>query len=1148
MIQRAFDGTRWMAAAVVLAACTTTAWSADGEKPLKIKVTTTAAEGGGSLAAAIDRANAAGGPAVITLDPPASDAGYDKARGVWTIRLGKPLANLAGGGITIAGPARKPAADGRAPAPAVEIVAAKPGIEYAVGMISPGCRLVGVGIGGFKYAVVLYGPMATGCEVRACRLGLPGRGNETGVILVEGAAGNTLEDNVISGNANLGVYLGGRQTRGNAIRGNRIGTDAAGRTARGNRVGVMAAGSAENAVGPGNVISGNADIGVLLVGKGTEGNAIRGNLIGVAADGKAPLGNNIGVVLKALANGNRIGGTDERDRNIISANTEIGVYIEAADDNVLVGNYLGPDATGLAPAGDGEAAQGNGVEFNTVAAGNVLGGTEPGQRNLISGNRVYGVVYYGRCTRNTTAGNYIGVDATGRRALPNATGICVDCASHHNDITGNVISGNLNYGMFFVTRGTEHNRLRGNRIGTDAEGRLAVPNDIGMVISTGACDNVVGGDGQDDGNVISGNRRSGIMITNQHTERNVVAGNVIGLDAAGRRPLGNAHGVLLATHPRHNVVRGNTISGNRSAGVILWEAAAENEVVGNRIGAAASGGDAAAVPNGAGGVVIGSRAAGNVVGREGAENVIVGHDDGGVLVGDDAGPGNRVGANRFAGNAAGAIVGDPAAGSAATQPAPRTRPAQEPLPPAPPATRQPLKPLAVGGDRRVFTVTTTRDGGPGSLRWALQRCNAAGGSAAVHFRIPTDDPGHDADTATWRIRLTDTPPSLVVGDVILDGATQPRAGSGGDANAPAVILDGGRQAVEYGVSVLAAPRIVVRGLSVVGFIYGIQVYGEGAEACRIEGCWLGIEPGGEANGNYNGVELISGAAGNVVGGSRAALRNVVAGNVHVGIRLSDANDNAVIGNFVGLDPTGRRAVANGDGICVEGRAANNRIGGTERGQRNVVSGNVAYGIDLFGWGVRGNRILGNYVGTDHTGRRAVANTYGVLFDDRAHENVLGGLAEGAGNVISGNTAFGAYFYNNGTRRNVCIGNKIGTDVTGTRAVGNEAGVHIDGATRDNVVDRNLVSGNRVAGITLFAAGTRGNVITRNRIGIGADGGPLGNGADGIRIAFGPAGNTVGGRGAENIIAHNGGEPISVESPGEGGNRILANDLREAGRR
>jgi hypothetical protein len=337
------------------------------------------------------------------------------------------------------------------------------------------------------------------------------------------------------------------------------------------------------AEGDGNLISGNEDVGILLVGKWTEANAICGNLVGVDRTGTRPLPNNIGVVFKSLANRNTVGGTAKGERNVVSGNIQIGIYVEAADGNRIVGNLIGTDVTGRRAACEGEVVQGNGVEFNTVAKDNVVGGVAPGERNVISGHKVYGVVYYGHCERNATVGNYIGTDISGEAALPNATGICVDCASHHNDIAHNVISGNLSYGMFFVTRGTEYNTLRGNRIGTDARGTAALPNDIGMVVSTGASRNRIGGAEPAEGNLISGNRQAGVMITNRFTEENLFEGNSIGVGADGKTPLPNRHGVIFSTYPKNNRLQGNLIAYNKDAGVVLCEYAEANVVISNRL-------------------------------------------------------------------------------------------------------------------------------------------------------------------------------------------------------------------------------------------------------------------------------------------------------------------------------------------------------------------------------------------------------------------------------------------------------------------------------------------------------------------------------------------------------------------------------------
>jgi parallel beta-helix repeat protein len=448
----------------------------------------------------------------------------------------------------------------------------------------------------------------------------------------------------------------------------------------------------------------------------------------------------------------------------------------------------------------------------------------------------------------------------------------------------------------------------------------------------------------------------------------------------------------------------------------------------------------------------------------------------------------------------------------------------------------------------VVTVNSTRDAGPGSLREALNAANRNGGQATIAFDIPKADPGFDAETGTWTITFRDTAPPLTVSHVSIDGSTQ--AARQGDTNplGPEIVLSGNGHSVEQAFALLNASGCTIRGLAITQFIYGIQVYGDDAHDNRIVGNYLGCNAAGDAaQGNYNGIELISGAHDNQIGGAAARDGNLISGNQHIGVKISDAHRNLVLGNRIGLERNAMRPLPNYDGICIEGRAQGNRVGGTQPGERNLISGNMAYGVDLFGWGVRENVVLGNYIGTDHTGTQAVPNTYGVLFDDRASANTVGGRGAGEWNLISGNTAFGAYFYNNGTHANILCGNRIGTDFSVTRALPNETGVHIDGGTFENLVDGNLISGNLVAGITLFARRTDRNRIIRNHIGTDITGAlALGNGADGVRIAFGPADNQIGGSPEEgNTIAHNGGYGVMLESGT--GNRIVGNTIRNNAR-
>jgi hypothetical protein len=216
--------------------------------------------------------------------------------------------------------------------------------------------------------------------------------------------------------------------------------------------------------------------------------------------------------------------------------------------------------------------------------------------------------------------------------------------------------------------------------------------------------------------------------------------------------------------------------------------------------------------------------------------------------------------------------------------------------------------------------------------------------------------------------MTDTPPVISVPGVRVDGWSQTRRHGDRNPGGPEIVLDGSNHSVEFGICLYNASECEVRGLVVGGFIVGIQVAGPGARSNRIAGNYLGTGPDGlTLFGNYNGVELVSGAHDNTVGGSDIHDCNLVSGNEHVGIRISDANMNRIIGNLVGTDRTGMRAVRNYDGMTIEGTSNGNVVGGSRPEERNIVAGNVAYGVDLFGWGVTNNRVLGNFIGTDVTG-------------------------------------------------------------------------------------------------------------------------------------------------------------------------------------
>lgn len=452
----------------------------------------------------------------------------------------------------------------------------------------------------------------------------------------------------------------------------------------------------------------------------------------------------------------------------------------------------------------------------------------------------------------------------------------------------------------------------------------------------------------------------------------------------------------------------------------------------------------------------------------------------------------------------------------------------------------------------TYLVTNTNDGGTGSLRAAINSAlaNPGGLPHTIAFNIPTTDPGYNSSTGVWTIVFLDEGlPPLTSGYITIDGSTQTVFAGNTNPYGPEICLNGNLNSVECCITIQNSAYNKIKDLIINEFLYGIQIYGVGAHHNLIVGNYLGCNyDGTQRKGNYNALEIISGAHHNQIGGRSLDERNLVSGNEYAGIRISDANYNLVINNLVGVNRTGTSELHNYDGITVEGASTYNQIGGDSLCERNVTSGNVAYGIDIFGVGCSGNIIQGNYIGTDITGSYAIANTYGILFDDRSHQNLVGGYNPGEGNLISGNTAFGAYFYNNGTNSNALIGNKIGTNITGTAAIPNETGVHIDGATYANLVDSNLISGNLANGITLFATYSDYNTIIRNKIGTDITGNlPLGNGIQGILITQGSAHNTIGGSVANaNIIAFNGRNGIKVESENSDHNLISCNSIHSNG--
>jgi hypothetical protein len=211
----------------------------------------------------------------------------------------------------------------------------------------------------------------------------------------------------------------------------------------------------------------------------------------------------------------------------------------------------------------------------------------------------------------------------------------------------------------------------------------------------------------------------------------------------------------------------------------------------------------------------------------------------------------------------------------------------------------------------------------------------------------------------------------------------------------------------------------------------------------------------------------------------------------------------------------------------------------------VVNRFAGNGVLLSGSGATGNKVLGNFVGTNAAGTADLGNGLdGVeIFD--ASDNTVGGARAAARNVISGNTDDGVELQGD-TLGNEVFGNFIGTAANGIEALGNgDDGVHIlgEGNTVGGTVagTRNVISGNGGDGVEFQGVNTKDNRIEGNFIGTQASSTQdLGNGGNGVNIRDFAFDNTIGGTasGAGNRIAHNGQDGVSIASGT--GNSVLSN--------
>jgi hypothetical protein len=394
--------------------------------------------------------------------------------------------------------------------------------------------------------------------------------------------------NVISGNSSAGVSLRAGATDA-VVQGNYIGTDASGAAAIPNGlssqrtgVGIEVMAGARVTVGGDtaaarNVISANYNAGI-SVDHAFEVR-IGGNYIGTNAAGTDRLGAQRYGVRVAGPAGVELGPTPA-ERNVISGNGASGVLLEGTnlshDFIYITYNYVGTNAAGDAavPNGWDQAAPfHDGITLTVTGGASIfIGGQQRlgSVTNVISGNVGAGVH-----TLNSGAeirDNYIGTNAAGNAAVGNGEGLVLDPGGYADH---NVISGNAGAGVRIANAHFGPVVLVGNFVGTDAAGSVAVPNrgnGVEMIESQAYVTGFVPATAARAPNVISGNLGHGVLIVARpvpgQSNNSGVAGNYIGTDATGTRPLGNGGSGVYVAASDVSVVD-NVIGANRGNGVTI---------------------------------------------------------------------------------------------------------------------------------------------------------------------------------------------------------------------------------------------------------------------------------------------------------------------------------------------------------------------------------------------------------------------------------------------------------------------------------------------------------------------------------------------------------------------------------------------------
>jgi CSLREA domain-containing protein len=798
----------------------------------------------------------------------------------------------------------------------------------------------------------------------------------------------------------------------------------------------------------------------LLTGSGDS--LVQGNYLGTDITGGSAAAN-AGAGVQVFSSGVRIGGPNASDRNIISAN-DSGIVL-LGSGNTVTGNYIGTDAAGTADLGNASAGitvQGSGS--NTIT-NNVISGTEPTNASGAGIDLVQGAT---QSSNNVIQGNRIGTDKSGSIAIGNSRrGIMLNGASN-NTIGGsgpgqaNVISGNTGDGIHLASG--DQNTIQGNLIGVAADGTSSLGNGgFGIQVNNSSI-NAIGGSGAGEGNLIANNNGAGIAISGgtgngvlgNRFYANASLGINLGTDSVTANDAGDAD-VGANNLQNFPVINSATLSGGtlHLVGTLDTNAGLANP--GFRIEAFLNG---ACDPsgNGEGEFFVGASTVSVDGSGHAAFTLDLPTSDTGTVATATATAAGTGDTSEFA--ACASISGGGGGGGGppfvvntkddvndgtcdATHCSLReailaanlhpngdgpdditfaiagTGEQQISVQPSPlPAITDPV---SIDGETERSTGTNIPEGskaivlngdGAGSTVDGLVLATGSGGSevtglAIRDFKCATAPP--DPCAAGYGLRLQ-SDGNTIAGNFIglrADGVIPASNEAGG-------ILVAGNGNTIGGTT--SAERNVIGGNAVPSSARSqILVTGN---TNTIRGNYVGVAANGTTQQNaVTGITVQGSAHDNVIGGDKT-IGNLILGGQGVEVSSGAGTGNIIAGNNIGLDAAGAVHTSALPGIHVSGNGTIIGDNVSPPANANPDKGNVIVGSSdagIFIEAANGAKITGNFVGTNRSGASGMGNGDGIRISTGGNNTV------GPGNTLAFNTAYGV---NMGSATNRVVANSI----------------------------------------------------------------------------------------------------------------------------